>query len=89
MEAPSIRLAIGLLSSYSSTILRSVALRLQEGVLDKTWTYLGTVANANCPGVRDALHAGHFETAQPTRKEIIAKAQRLFISTDCGQTPPR
>jgi hypothetical protein len=34
---------------------------------------MGTVANANCPGVRDALDAGHFETAQPTLKEITAK----------------
>jgi Domain of unknown function (DUF4153) len=64
------------------------AAAFKKGLADGTWTYLGTVANANCPGVRDALHAGHFETAQPALREITANGQRLFISTDCAPAPP-
>jgi len=56
----------------------------KRGLTDGTWTFLGAVANANCPGVRDALHAGRFETAQPALKEIAAYGKRLFISTDCA-----
>jgi Domain of unknown function (DUF4153) len=52
---------------------------------DGTWTYLGIVVNANCPGVRDAFRAGQFETAQPALKEITANGQRLFVNTDCAQ----
>ena len=66
-----------------------VAAAFKKGLADGTWTYLGTVANANCLGVHDALHAGHFETAQPALKEITANGQRLFISTDCMQASPR
>jgi hypothetical protein len=63
------------------------AAAFKKGLADKTWIYLGAVANANCPGVHDALQAGRFETTQPALKEITANGQRLFISTDCA--PPR
>jgi len=47
------------------------------------WEFLGPIANVNCPGVRDALRAGHFETAQPLLKEIDVSGQRLRVTTDC------
>ena len=47
------------------------------------WEFVGTIANAACPGVRDALRAGHFEFAQPVFKEIEASGQRLRIESDC------
>jgi hypothetical protein len=65
------------------------AAAFKKRLADGTWTYLGAVANANCLGVRDALHAGQFETAQPTLNEIMANGQRLFISTDCAEAPSR
>jgi hypothetical protein len=58
----------------------------KKRLADDTWTHLGIVVNANCPGVRDALRAGQFETAEPEFKEIAAYGQRLLISTDCGLT---
>jgi hypothetical protein len=61
------------------------AAAFKKGHVDGTWTYFGTVANATCPGVRDAIHAGHFETIQSVLKEFTANGQRLFISTDCAQ----
>jgi hypothetical protein len=60
------------------------AAAFKKGHADGTWTYFGTVANATCPGVRDAIHAGHFETIQSVLKEFTANGQRLFISTDCA-----
>jgi hypothetical protein len=48
------------------------------------WEFVGTIANAGCPGVRDALRAGHFEIAQPVFKEIEASGQRLRIESDCA-----
>jgi hypothetical protein len=48
------------------------------------WEFLGRIANAACPGVRDALRAGHFEMAQPAFKELEADGQRLRIETDCA-----
>jgi hypothetical protein len=66
-----------------------VAAAFKKGLADASWSYLGRVANANCPGVRDALHAGHTETTQPALKEITANGQRLFISTDCVPVPSR
>jgi hypothetical protein len=61
----------------------------KKRLADGAWTHLGIVVNANCPGVRDALRAGQFETAQPTLKEITANGQRLFVNTDCAQAPSR
>jgi hypothetical protein len=54
----------------------------KKRLADDTWTHLGIVVNADCPGVRDALRAGQFETAQPALKEIAAKGKRLYIRTD-------
>jgi hypothetical protein len=66
------------------------AAAFKKGLADGAWTYLGAVANANCPGVRDALHAGNFETAQPALKEITANGHRLLIiNADCMQASPR
>ncbi|SHJ58788.1 protein of unknown function [Bradyrhizobium lablabi] len=64
-----------------------VAAAFKKGLTEGTWSYLGAVLNANCSGVRDAIHAGHFETAQPTLKEITANGQRLYIGTDCVRAP--
>jgi hypothetical protein len=48
------------------------------------WEFLGRIANAACPGVRDALRAGQFEIAQPDFKEVEVNGQRLRIETDCA-----
>jgi len=54
----------------------------------ENWEFVGTIANAACPGVRDALRAGHFEIAQPAFKEVEANGQRLRIeNTPCA--PPQ
>ncbi len=45
----------------------------------ESWEFVGTIANAACPGVRDALRAGHFEIAEPAFKELEAGDQRLRI----------
>jgi hypothetical protein len=66
-----------------------VAAAFKKGLADTSWIYLGAVTNADCFGVRNALLAGQFETAQPAFKDIIANGQRLFISTDCAQAPSR
>jgi Domain of unknown function (DUF4153) len=66
-----------------------VAAAFKKALADETWSYFGSVSNANCPGVRDALHAGHFETTQPALREISANGQRLRISTDCTQARSR
>jgi len=63
------------------------AAAFKKRAADESWNYLGNVANANCPGVRDALRADHFEIVEPTLKEITAKGQRLRISTDCVPAP--
>ena len=49
-----------------------------------SWEFLGTIANLNCPGVRDALTAGRFEMVQDPLKEIEANGQRLYINTECA-----
>jgi Domain of unknown function (DUF4153) len=51
---------------------------------DAAWDYWGVIANANCAGVHDALHEGHFEIVQPAMKEIAANGERLRVSTDCA-----
>jgi hypothetical protein len=51
----------------------------------ENWDFVGTIANAACPGVRDALRAGHFEIAQPAFNEVEANGQRLRIeNTPCA-----
>jgi hypothetical protein len=47
------------------------------------WSMLGTLANSNCSGVREALRAGKFETVTPPLKEIDAAGQRLSINIGC------
>lgn len=48
-----------------------------------TWEFVGPIANVGCPGVRDALRAGQFETVRPALKEIEVAGVRLHITTDC------
>src|SRR3984893_11458850 len=48
------------------------------------WEVVGTIAHAGCPGVRNALRAGHFEIVQPVFKEVEAGGQRLRIELDCA-----
>jgi hypothetical protein len=51
----------------------------------ENWEFVGAIANAACPGVRDALRAGHFEIAQPVFKEVDANGQRLRVeNAQCG-----
>jgi hypothetical protein len=47
------------------------------------WEFIGSVANASCRGVREALRAGHFETEAPALKELVVEGQRLRIDTEC------
>jgi hypothetical protein len=51
---------------------------------DNTWKFLGTIANAACPGVREALRAGQFEVVQPPLKEIEVDGEHLQVNTDCA-----
>jgi hypothetical protein len=54
----------------------------------ENWEFVGTIANAACPGVRDALRVGHFEIAPPAFKEVEANGQRLRIeNAQCA--PPQ
>jgi hypothetical protein len=54
----------------------------------ENWEFVGTIANAACPGVRDALRAGHFEIVQPAFKDVEANGQRLHIeNAQCA--PPQ
>jgi hypothetical protein len=56
---------------------------------DGTWAFLGTILNASCAGVRDALRAGRFTKAQPLLEEIEANGQRLRINTECPEAQGR
>ena len=49
---------------------------------DQKWRFLGTIANGTCPGVREALKTGQFETVPPLFKEIEVNGQRLHVTTD-------
>jgi hypothetical protein len=53
---------------------------------DNHWEMLGTLTNAFCPGVRDALKAGQFEVQAPPLKDLIVNGQRLRVS-DFGCNP--
>jgi hypothetical protein len=52
---------------------------------DHSWSYLGTLAESNCPGMRDALLSGAFEVAQPIFKDLEISGHRLQLTfqTDC------
>lgn len=50
---------------------------------DGNWRFLGSVTNAHCAGVRDALRAGKFETAEPLLKELEVAGQRVRINREC------
>jgi hypothetical protein len=47
------------------------------------WEQLGVVSNQHCPGVREAIRAGHFQLVEPAFKDIDAGGQRLRISVGC------
>jgi hypothetical protein len=49
------------------------------------WTYLGSIANVQCDGVREALRAGQFRAVLPALKEIEVAGQRLRVSSNCVQ----
>ena len=51
---------------------------------DGNWLFLGSVTNAHCAGVRDALRAGKFETAAPLLKELDVAGQRVRINSQCS-----
>src|SRR5262249_12125185 len=57
-----------------------------KSAADGKWSFLGTIANAHCAGVRDALRAGKFETVAPLLKEIEVGGQRLRVNSECA--PP-
>jgi hypothetical protein len=56
---------------------------------DGKWAFIGTIANATCAGVRDALRAGRFMTAQPLFEEVVVNGQRLSINTGCAEAQGR
>jgi hypothetical protein len=51
------------------------------------WMYLGPLSNVHCPGVGDALAAGHVDIAEPQFKELAVNGQRLRMNVDCGPMP--
>jgi hypothetical protein len=55
---------------------------------DGSWAVLGPLANAYCPGVREALQAGKFEPVVPSLREIEVGRQRLRVNTGCTPTAP-
>ena len=48
--------------------------------LDGKWTWLGSIANVNCRGVRDAWKSGRWQPVEPRVKEIDANGVRLRIA---------
>lgn len=52
------------------------------------WLFLGNLTNAHCPGVREALRAGRFETEAPPLKDLAVAGERLRVTTACAP-PPR
>jgi hypothetical protein len=48
------------------------------------WEYVGSIANATCPGVLDALREGQFKTVPPRFNELEANGQRLRVNTECA-----
>jgi hypothetical protein len=54
------------------------------------WVSIGQLTNGHCPGIRDALKNGQFETVQPLFKDIDVNGQRLRVSGTClpPKTPP-
>ncbi len=51
----------------------------------ENWEFIGNIGNVACPGVLDALRAGHFEIAPPVFKEIEADGRRLHIEPGCAR----
>lgn len=47
------------------------------------WVWLGSILNANCNGVRDALRSGKFEFTTSDLKDLQAAGQRLRIQAGC------
>lgn len=50
---------------------------------DERWILLGSVTNVHCPGVREALRDGRFQSAPPLFKELVANQLRLRVQTGC------
>jgi uncharacterized protein DUF4153 len=51
---------------------------------DGKWSYLGSVPNGHCAGVRNALRAGKFEMVAASLKELDVAGTRLHIITECS-----
>lgn len=47
------------------------------------WSFLGTIANAHCAGVRDALRQGKFEMTDAKLKDVSVNGVRLRIGDAC------
>jgi Domain of unknown function (DUF4153) len=62
---------------------QAVVFRLGD---NHSWSFLGSLAGSNCPGVRDALLAGTFEVVQPAFKELETSGRRLRLvaPSDCS-----
>jgi hypothetical protein len=56
---------------------------------DGSWSLMGGVAHATCAGVRDALRAGQFKTVAPALKEIEVSGQRIAVTNNECNPPPR
>jgi uncharacterized protein DUF4153 len=54
-----------------------------QSTTDGRWAVLGSVANAQCAGVRDGLKSGKFETVPSLFREIEVGGQRLHIDSGC------
>lgn len=58
------------------------AAALKSG-LDGKWIFMGTLQNATCPGVREAIRDGKFELITPVQKELKVGDQTLSITKPC------
>ena len=55
---------------------------------DGSWSILGAITNAQCPGARDALHAGQARVVAAQLKEIEVGNVRLRVETSCTDVVP-
>jgi hypothetical protein len=49
-----------------------------------TWESRGTLVNADCRGVAEALRSGEFQVVAPQAMDLVAAGQRLQIRTSCA-----
>ena len=58
-----------------------------KAAADGRWTWLGSIANVHCRGVRDAWKAGRWQPVEPPVKDIDANGVRLRINPGLGGCP--